>query len=46
LIKNIPYTTKEKDLKEIFERYGELQRIILSPFNTIGIVEYKNASQA
>ena len=40
LIKNIPYTTKEKEVREIFSRYGELQRLLLSPMNTIGIVEY------
>ena len=42
LIKNIPYTAKEKELKEIFERYGELKRFEISPYNTIGIVEYLN----
>lgn len=46
LVKNIPYTTKEKDLREIFERYGELQRIEISPFNTLAVVEYVSAMQA
>lgn len=46
LVKNIPYTTKEKDIREIFSRYGELSNIMLSPMNTIGIVQYANESQA
>ena len=43
LVKNIPYTTKEKELSAIFERYGELKRLLVSPFNTIAIVEYENS---
>jgi len=38
LVKNIPYTTKEKELTEIFERYGQIQRLLVDPFNTIAIV--------
>ena len=40
LVKNIPFSTKEKDLTDIFERYGSLKRLLISPFNTIAIVEY------
>ena len=46
LIKNIPYSTKEKDLRDIFARYGTLSRFLLSPMNTIGIAEYESVSQA
>lgn len=46
LIKNIPYSTKEKDLRDIFARYGQLTRFMLSPMNTIGIAEYESVSQA
>lgn len=46
IVKNIPYTAKERDLRDIFERYGELDRFCVSPFNTIAIVEYKSQSQA
>jgi len=46
LVKNIPYSTKERELKEIFERYGELKRILISPFNTVAMVEYVNENQA
>lgn len=46
LVKNIPYSTKEKDLHDIFSRYGELKRLEISPFNTLAIVEYVSAMQA
>ena len=46
IVKNIPYTTKESELKEIFERYGVLKRLLLSPFNTLALVEYENEKQA
>lgn len=41
LVKNIPYTTKISELREIFERYGILTKLLVSPFNTLAIVEYE-----
>jgi len=46
LVKNIPYSTKQKDLQSIFERYGEIKRLEISPFNTLAIIEYVSAMQA
>jgi len=46
LVKNIPYSTKEKDLTEIFSRYGSLVKSLISPFNTLAIIEYENSHQA
>ena len=46
LIKNLPYTAKEAELKEIFERYGSLVRFMISPFNTLAIAEYSSKSMA
>jgi multiple RNA-binding domain-containing protein 1 len=46
LIKNIPATAKEAELKELFERYGSLVRFLVSPFNTLAIAEYADSSQA
>ena len=40
LVKNIPATAKDHELREIFERYGSLVRLLISPFNTLAIVEY------
>lgn len=46
LIKNLPYTAKEAEVKELFERYGELKRFMVSPFNTLAIAEYTSKSFA
>ena len=45
-MKNIPYSTKEKDLSDIFERYGSIKRLLISPFNTLTIIVYKTSTQA
>lgn len=46
MIKNLPATAKEGELKELFERYGSLRRFLISPFNTLAIAEYEEPSQA
>ena len=46
LIKNLPYTVKETELKEVFDRYGSIVRFMMSPFNTLAIVEYAKSGQA
>ena len=46
LVKNIPYSTKEKEITDIFGRYGELKRVLISPFNTLAIVEYSSSKEA
>ena len=46
LIKNIPATAKEAELKELFERHGSLVRFLVSPFNTLAIAEYSDSLQA
>ena len=46
LVKNIPYSTKEKELHSIFERYGSIKKLAVSPFNTVAIVEYETEKQA
>lgn len=45
-VKNIPYSTKEKDLNEIFSRYGSIVKLLISPFNTVAIIEFENPHQA
>lgn len=42
MVKNIPFSTKESELKDIFERYGVLKNLKISPFNTLAVVEYEN----
>lgn len=46
LVKNIPYTAKEAELKDLFERYGELKRFMMSPLNTLAIAEFSSKSCA
>lgn len=46
MIKNLPYTAKEAELKELFERYGEIKRFMLSPFNTLAIAEFTSKTFA
>ena len=46
MVKNIPYTVKENELRELFERYGSLKRFLISPFNTLAIAEYSSKSNA
>ncbi len=42
LIKNIPANAKESELREVFERYGSLKKLEISPFNTLALAEYEN----
>lgn len=46
LIKNIPASAKEDELREVFERYGSLKRLETGPFNTLALAEYDNEKQA
>lgn len=46
LVKNIPYSTNENDLKDIFERYGVLKSMKISPFNTLAVLEYETERMA
>ena len=46
MIKNLPATASDGELKVIFERYGSLERFLVSPFNTLAIAEYTKSSQA
>lgn len=44
LIKNLPATASDGEIKIIFERYGSLERFLVSPFNTLAIAEYTTSS--
>lgn len=46
LIKNIDITSKEEDIKKLFERYGELTHFMISPLNVMGIAEFIDAKNA
>lgn len=46
LVKNIPYTTTETDLEELFGHYGVVYKVILPPNKAIAIVEFANPEYA
>ena len=42
LVKNLNHRVKEKDLRELFEFYGVVCKILLAPNKAIAIVEFLN----
>jgi multiple RNA-binding domain-containing protein 1 len=46
MVKNIPHTTQEADLREMFGKYGDLLRVVIPPTKTIALVEYSTANEA
>jgi len=46
LVKNIPYSTTEQDLQELFGHYGVVYKVILPPNKALAIVEFANAEYA
>lgn len=43
LIKNIPFDTKESELLELFQPFGELKRFIMPSSGTIAIVQFRDS---
>lgn len=46
LVKNFSYGTKSEELKNLFEPYGHLTRLLMPPSGTIAILEYDQPEQA
>ncbi|KAF9556198.1 hypothetical protein CPC08DRAFT_711377 [Agrocybe pediades] len=46
LVKNIPFGTTEETIRELFEPYGELSRVLVPPAGTIAVVEYETPDDA
>ncbi|KAN0000446.1 hypothetical protein ACTFIZ_000900 [Dictyostelium cf. discoideum] len=46
LVKNIPFKTQEHELHELFSKFGELSRVVLSPARTIALIEYVHPNEA
>jgi multiple RNA-binding domain-containing protein 1 len=42
LVKNLNYNTQPNDLKELFNFYGIVDRLLLCPNKTIAIVEFQS----
>ena len=46
LVKNFSYDTKATELRELFQPYGPVSRLLVPPSGTIAIVEFKHADDA
>ncbi|KAL3662518.1 hypothetical protein V7S43_012373 [Phytophthora oleae] len=46
LIKNLPHTTEEEELAQLFRKYGEIGRFLLPPSKTLAVVEFLEPSEA
>lgn len=46
LIKNLPFSTSEADLVQMFGRFGSLERVILPPTKTMALAVYLEAAEA
>ncbi|RHZ33233.1 hypothetical protein DYB31_011210, partial [Aphanomyces astaci] len=46
LVKNLPFSTDETALAQLFRTYGELARFVLPPSKTMALVEFMEASEA
>ncbi|KAG7391360.1 putative RNA-binding protein 19 [Phytophthora boehmeriae] len=46
LIKNLPHTTEEDELAQLFRKYGEIGRFLLPPSKTLAVVEFLEPTEA
>lgn len=46
LVKNLPYTTQQSDLRELFSRSGTLLRLVLAPTRSVALVEFAEGRNA
>lgn len=46
LVKNLPFKTKENELKVLFEKYGELKRVVLPDYGIAALVEFTERQDA
>ena len=46
IVKNLPYSTSEEDLVELFGSSGQLARLVLPPTKTLALVEYTEPQDA
>ncbi|KAJ2312118.1 Multiple RNA-binding domain-containing protein 1 [Coemansia sp. RSA 2704] len=46
LVKNIPFSVDEDELRSLFGKYGSLGRVLVPPSRTIAIVEFLEPSEA
>ncbi|TPX32212.1 hypothetical protein SmJEL517_g04621 [Synchytrium microbalum] len=46
LVKNIPATTVDEEMRDLFGRFGTMGRVLLPPSRTIALVEYMHPTEA
>lgn len=46
LVKNLPHTTDEDELAQLFRKHGDIGRFLLPPSKTLALVEYFEPSEA
>lgn len=46
LIKNLPHTTEEDELAQLFRKHGDIGRFLLPPSKTLALVEFFEPSEA
>lgn len=46
LVKNLPHTTDEEELAQMFRKHGEIGRFLLPPSKTLALVEFFEPSEA
>jgi multiple RNA-binding domain-containing protein 1 len=46
LVKNLPSKTVEEDITTLFEKFGELGRVVFPPSRTIALVEFTEPNEA
>lgn len=46
LVKNFPYGTSTEELKTLFTQYGSIQKVLVPPSGTIGIIQFDAAPDA
>ena len=46
LVKNFPFGTKTDELRQLFEQYGRVVRLLMPPTGTIAIIEFAVAPEA
>ncbi|KAJ1967235.1 Multiple RNA-binding domain-containing protein 1 [Dispira parvispora] len=46
LVKNIPYSTLEEELRTMFGKHGQLGRVLIPPARTMAVIEFLEAQEA
>jgi multiple RNA-binding domain-containing protein 1 len=45
LVKNLPFSTTDEEIEQLFERFGSIGRVVLPPTKTLALVEFLEAAE-